>query len=41
MLDNFLNKLSKAIMLSENDKVIFEQHVILKRLENGNIFYRK
>jgi CRP-like cAMP-binding protein len=32
MLDNFFNKLSKAITLTEADKAIFRQHVIVKKL---------
>jgi CRP-like cAMP-binding protein len=32
MLDNFFNKLSKAITLTEADKIIFSQHVIVKKL---------
>ena len=32
MLDNFFNKLSKGITLTEADKTIFSQHVIVKKL---------
>ena len=32
MLDNFFNKLSKTITLTEADKAIFRQHVIVKKL---------
>jgi len=32
MLDNFFNKLSKGITLTEADKTIFRQHVIEKKL---------
>ena len=32
MLDNFFNKLSKTISLTEADKTIFRQHVIVKKL---------
>ena len=32
MLDNFFNKLSKGITLTEADKAIFSQHVIVKKL---------
>src|SRR5205809_2135539 len=32
MLDNFFNKLSKNITVTEADKIIFRQHVILKKL---------
>jgi len=32
MLDNFFNKLSNVITLSEDDKAILKQHVILKKL---------
>lgn len=32
MLDNFFNKLSKGITLTEADKTIFRQHVIVKKL---------
>src|SRR5436305_6681013 len=32
MLNNFFDKLSKAMMLKEGDKEIFRQHVIVKKL---------
>src|SRR6478736_1620116 len=32
MLDQFFNKLSKSITLTEADKAIFRQHVIVKKL---------
>jgi len=32
MLDNFFNKLSKGITLTEADKAIFRQHVVVKKL---------
>ena len=32
MLDNFFNKLSKTITLTEADKTIFRQHIIVKKL---------
>jgi CRP-like cAMP-binding protein len=32
MLDNFFDKLSKTMTLSEADKAIFSQHVIVKKL---------
>jgi len=32
MLDNFFNKLSKTITLTEADKAIFRQHVVVKKI---------
>ena len=41
MLDNFFNKLSKTIMVTEADKTIFSQHVIVKKLTKRQYFLQE
>ena len=41
MLDNFFNKLSTSIILTEEDKAIFQQHVILKKLRKRQYFLQE